>query len=321
MLKPKSKKIIAMIIVIIVAGGSIGAVGYLLVKEKQNKGVIIDTSSDVTGVKLDRIVSLDPAATATLYAMGAYKYVVGSNCYATYPPNNLPNVTDYPTMSVQQILNLTPDAVISFTNYSSSQINELLNAGIDYVFLSAGANSSFKDIESQNILLGKLTGTEHNATLLNNWMNKSLGVFSNLTLENKTILYAMCVCDHGTETSGSGTFVDQIFKYSHLENIANDSGFYQISNEIVVNSNPQVILLGQCFNKSDLNQAPYTDTAANKTGSIYTVFSTNLFSEPNFRNIYAIDWLIYQVYHVKANIPSFPFNLTYNPEPTQVQNI
>ena len=39
------------------------------------------------------------AATATLYALGAFKYLVGGNCFDTYPPNeNLTNVTDYPTI-------------------------------------------------------------------------------------------------------------------------------------------------------------------------------------------------------------------------------
>ena len=44
-----------------------------------------------------KIVSLDPAATATLYALGAFKYLVGGNCFDTYPPNeNLTNVQNMP---------------------------------------------------------------------------------------------------------------------------------------------------------------------------------------------------------------------------------
>ena len=98
---------------------------------------------------MTRIVSLDPAATATLYALGSFKYLVGGNCFDTYPPNeSLPNVTDYPTMSVQQIVNLSPDAVISFTNYSQSQVNQLTSIGINYIFLSSGTGTSMSLIEN-----------------------------------------------------------------------------------------------------------------------------------------------------------------------------
>ena len=312
----KNKKFISVLIAVIVVISAISFVGFQVLTREGSKGKIITIDSNVGNTKFNRIVSLDPAATATLYALGAFGDVVGSNCYATYPPNNLPNITDYPCMNVQAIINLTPQAVISFSDYKQSQIDQLLNASIDYVFLCAGSNSTFPDIEEQNNLLGQLTGTEQNATILNSWMQKSLGDFTNLSVTNKTLLYAMCVCAGGkTETAGSGTFDTQIFKYSHLENIANESGYYQISSENVVNSNPQVILLGQCFNVSDLNQQPYVSTGAYKNNSIYTVFNTNLFSEPNFRNIYAIEWLIDQVYGIKVNIPAFPFNLKYNPDP------
>ncbi|MCL6014546.1 MAG: ABC transporter substrate-binding protein [Candidatus Thermoplasmatota archaeon] len=315
-----STKMIAMIVVIVVIVSAIGAIEYEHISGS-GKGRIITVDSNVSGVHLNRIISLDPAASATLYAIGAFKDVLGKGPYTTYPKSNLPNMTCYPDMSVEQIVNLSPDAVISFSSYPPSEVQELLNASIDYIFLSAGINSTFSQIMQQNILLGELTGNQNNATLLNNWMKESLNQFSNVSVVNKTLLYAMCVENGATWTTGKGTFVNAMFNYSHLNNIANGSGFYEISNENIVNSNPQVILLGTCFNQSDLDREPFDSTSAYKNNTIYTAFDTNLFSEPNFRNIFAIEWLIYNVYHVTVKLPEFPFNLQYNPEPTQVQSI
>ncbi len=318
----ENRKVISVVIVILLIAGALGIAGYEYSKDpNRTEGMMININSNVSGIRLNRIVSLDPAVSATLYALGAYRDIVGSTVYVTYPPSNLPNLTCYPQMSVQQILNLSPDAVISFTHYNPSSVQQLLNAGVDYIFLSAGLNSTFADIMQQNLLLGKLTGTEKNATLLNTWMSKSLNAFSNVSVTNKSLLYAMCVENGATWTTGQGTFVNEMFTYAHLNNIANQSNFYQISNEEIVNENPQVILLGSCFNTSDLNKSPFTSTDAYKNNSIYTVFNTNLFSEPNFRNIYAVEWLMYEVYGIKVNLPAFPFNLPYNPEPKAVSDL
>jgi iron complex transport system substrate-binding protein len=315
-----SKKIIATIVVIVVILSAIGAIEYEHISSSK-KGRIITVNSNVSGIHLNRIVSLDPAASATLYAIGAFKDVLGKGPYTTYPKSNLPNMTCYPDMSIEQIVNLSPQAVISFSSYPPGEVQELLNASIDYIFLSAGLNSTFTQIMAQNTLLGELTGNQKNATLLNNWMRESLNEFSNVSVVSKTLLYAMCVENDATWTTGKGTFVNAMFNYSHLNNIANGSGFYEISNENIVNSNPQVILLGTCFNQSDLDKEPFDSTGAYKNNTIYTAFNTNLFSEPNFRNIFAIEWMIYEVYHITVKLPKFPFELNYNPEPPQVQSI
>ncbi|MCL4327481.1 MAG: ABC transporter substrate-binding protein [Candidatus Thermoplasmatota archaeon] len=313
-----NRKILAIsaVIVIVVAGLVVYDAG------QSHRGIMIGVNTGNTqGIRLDRIVSLDPAATTTLYALGAYKYLVGGNCYDSYPPNeSLPNVTDYPAMSIQQIVNLSPDAVISFTNYSQSQINQLLSLGIDYVFLSSGSNTSFGLIEQQTTLLGELTGTQSNASIINRWINQSISVFSNISVPQVySMFYALYPGSHGTWTSGNSTFMNQMFTYAHMKNIAaNASGFYEISNELIVSGNPQVLILDQYFNVSLVNETPYTQTPAYSSHRIYSIFNDNIFQEPTFRSIYGISWLIYNVYGIKANLPAFPINLEYNPEPGQV---
>lgn len=319
----KTNKWIAIIVVVIVIAGAISFVGYNYYDKPRAKGqeiTINSSQSNISAVKATRIVSLDPAATATLYALGAYKDMVGSCTYATYPTNDLPNVSAFENMNVEEIYNLSANTVISFSNYQQSQINQLTEEGINYVFLSSGANSTFKDIERQNTLLGEITGTQKNATKLNEWMNESLQDFKNLNVTSKSFLYAMCVCTGGkTETAGNSTFDNSIFSYAHLNNIANQTGYYQISRETIVNSNPQVILLGQYFNVSDLKQEPYVSTSAYKNKTIYNITTSTLndiFDQPNFRDIFAIEWLIDQVYGMKVSIPAFPMDLAQNPAPS-----
>ena len=317
-----NKKIMAISVVAVVIVG--GLIVYDAYESHPAKGIRIGVNTNnINGVKLTRIVSLDPAATTTLYALGAYKYLVGGNSYDSYPPNeNLPNVSDYPSMSIQQIVNLSPDAVISFENYSQSQINQLLSLGIDYVFLSSGSNTSFNLIEQQTTLLGELTGTQSNASIINRWVNQSLDVFKNISVPQiYTMFYALYPGSHGTWTSGNSTFMNQMFTDAHMKNIAaNQSGFYEISNELIVDGNPQVLILDQYYNTSLVNETPFTQTSAYKTQRIYSIFNDNIFQEPTFRSVYGISWLIYEVYGIEANLPTFPIALQYSPEPKQVES-
>ncbi len=317
-----NKKIMAISVVAVVIVA--GLIVYDAYESHPAKGIRIGVNTNnINGVKLTRIVSLDPAATTTLYALGAYKYLVGGNSYDSYPPNeNLPNVSDYPSMSIQQIVNLSPDAVISFENYSQSQIDQLLSLGIDYVFLSSGSNTSFNLIEQQTTLLGELTGTQSNASIINRWVNQSLDVFKNISVPQiYTMFYALYPGSHGTWTSGNSTFMNQMFTDAHMKNIAaNQSGFYEISNELIVDGNPQVLILDQYYNTSLVNETPFTQTSAYKTQRIYSIFNDNIFQEPTFRSVYGISWLIYEVYGIKANLPKFPIALQYSPEPKQVES-
>ncbi len=317
-----NKKIMAISVVVVVIVA--GLIVYDAYESHPAKGIRIGVNTNnINGVKLTRIVSLDPAATTTLYALGAYKYLVGGNSYDSYPPNeNLPNVSDYPSMSIQQIVNLSPDAVISFENYSQSQIDQLLSLGIDYVFLSSGSNTSFNLIEQQTTLLGELTGTQSNASIINRWVNQSLDVFKNISVPQiYTMFYALYPGSHGTWTSGNSTFMNQMFTDAHMKNIAaNQSGFYEISNELIVDGNPQVLILDQYYNTSLVNETPFTQTSAYKTQRIYSIFNDNIFQEPTFRSVYGISWLIYEVYGIKANLPKFPIALQYSPEPKQVES-
>ncbi len=315
------KSAVALVVIIAVIGSGITV--YHFDVAAKHKGVMITVNSGYNGTKpLDRIVSLDSAATATIYALGAYSKLVGGTIYDAYPPNDhLPNITDYPTMNLEEIYNLSPQAVIAFANYSGSQISDLLNAGIDYVFLNSDAGSNFSMIEKQNMLLGKLTGTETNASKMNNWMNQSLASINstaaNASSAGEITGFYYLSSYGGIWTAGNNTFVNQYFQYAHVKNLAAPylSGFYTISSASVLNASPQLILLNPYVNMSTLNAPPFNTSRAVADNMTFTIPSDNLFSQPDFRDIYAVQWMLYKAYNLTANIPPFPVNLKYNPDP------
>lgn len=316
------KIVISVIIVAVLALSSFGY--YETSGHTTQKGKVISLSTgDVLNSTVDRIVSLDPAATATLYALGAYGDLVGVSPNAAYPVNiTLPVVGDFPSMNLEEIFNLTPQLVISFDSaYSQGQIDKLLNAGISYLFLNSGAGSNFSLVEKQNTLLGRLTGENARAALLNHWMNSSLSDIANqtanITYSKELSAFYYESGGTGIYTTGNNTFFNDFIKYSHLKNIATSvqGGFATVSPEIIATNQPDVIFLDQYVNKSALTVYPFNDTPAYRNGSVYVLPNENIFSEPNFRDIYAIPWMINKAYGFNVTLPAFPFNLSDNPDP------
>ena len=77
--------------------------------------------TDILGQKftfnstLTRIVSLDPSATAVLYALGAYKDVVATGSYDYYPPGgNAPVICNDFTVNNEKLVSLNPQAVLGY---------------------------------------------------------------------------------------------------------------------------------------------------------------------------------------------------------------
>lgn len=318
-------KILISIVVAIVIIGS-GVTLYHFESPGSTKGVMITVESGYNqSVPLKSIVSLDPSATAALYAIGAYSTLVGGNIYDSYPPNSsLPNITDYPSMDLEAIYNLSPQAVISFANYSGSQISDLLNAGIDYIFLSSDSGSNFSTIEKQNTLLGKITGYSQNASKLNNWMNQSLSVLNSTAASASSSgemsgMYYLSSYG-GIYTAGNNTFINQYFKYAHIKNIASPyySGFYTIASGNIINASPEVMFLNPYVNYTSLKLPPFNGTPAVQNNMTFTIPSDSLFDEANFRDIYAIQWMIYVTYNVTVQLPAFPIHLEYNPDPLTI---
>ena len=316
-------KIISVVVIVALLIAGVFTVNYIGVKTHTVTGPITITDGQnrtYTFQKpLTRIVSLDPAATATFYALGAYKSLVGKDYYSQYPPNStLPVVGDYPTMNIEQILNLSPQAVIAFSDYPQSEISQLLSSSIAYIYLDP---NSIAQIETQNTIIGEITGTASNASIINAWMNDSISASLTATsgINGSAELSVFYYLSNygGYWTAGSGTFINNLFQIAHLRNIANESGYYTMPAEVIANDSPQSILLDQYVPISAVNQTPLNQTPAVLNGRVYTIFSDNFFNEPAFRVIYAIQWLINTMYPGNPLVlPKFPFHLAYSPAPS-----
>lgn len=108
-----------------------------------------------------RVVSLVPAATEMLYAIGAGPQVVGVSSYDRFPPEveGLPRVGALLDPDTERILSLRPDLVVVYAS-QQEQESRFRQAGIaTYTFKHGGIAEAFNAMAD----LGRVTGHEQEA--------------------------------------------------------------------------------------------------------------------------------------------------------------
>ena len=280
----------------------------------------------VVNESLHRIVTLVPSITVTLYGLGVYnETVVGVDQYSTYPsPSTFVQVLNIQpsSMPVEDIKNLTPDAVMSTSGYFTTQeINQLVNV-LDIPFYVFDPNN-MSQIEYQNNQLGELTDSTTNATLVNGWMNQNLNALKNdtnrITGNPISVLYDLGPGSSGLYTAGNDTFINEIFNLVHLRNVVNQSGYPDLSAEEILSLKPNWVLLDQYYNTSSLDSsAPGLYSEVN--GNVSRIANDSFIDQNDFRVIYAAFWIgnqFYPSYISLGNVSSFSgyTGIQLNPSP------
>ncbi len=138
-------------------------------------GVVLLTCATAlaVGAGAQRIVSIIPATTEMLFAIGAGDRVVAVGSYDRYPPEvqHLPRVGALIDPNVERILSLRPDLVVLYDTQAELK-QQLERAGIPFFSYS---HRGVPDISQTIRLLGARVGAEPAANALADRMERQLG--------------------------------------------------------------------------------------------------------------------------------------------------
>jgi iron complex transport system substrate-binding protein len=198
-----------------------------------------------------RILSLAPANTEMLFAVGAGSQVVGRDSYSDYPPDakTVPDIGGMVgTLNTELLLSKKPDLVLASPLTPPEQIADLDKAGLrTYVMPNP---KSFDDLYANLETIGKLTGREKEAgTLVDSLKARVKAVTDKVAnVTDKPIVYYELDATDPTApyTSGPDTFVDLLIRTAGGENFgANLKGdWVQVSVETLLTRQPDFIVLG-----------------------------------------------------------------------------
>ncbi|MGZ6243110.1 MAG: ABC transporter substrate-binding protein [Candidatus Binataceae bacterium] len=193
-----------------------------------------------------RIVSLAPAVTETLFALGEGGAVVGVSQYCDYPPaaTHLPKVGTFLTPNVEAIAALRPDLIIG-PGLSSSRREVRTLEAMGYPTLTVD-DDSLAGIEQSITRIGARTGQQKAAvTLLATIQDHIEDVRARLA-HTRPRTVVMLVGHEPIVAVGRGTFLDDLLHLAGADNIADLSAqsWPRLSIEYIIAMRPEVILDG-----------------------------------------------------------------------------
>jgi iron complex transport system substrate-binding protein len=195
-----------------------------------------------------RIVSLAPAVTETLFALGAGAEVVGVSQYCDYPPaaRRMPKVGTFLTPNIEAIAALRPTLVVGPESSSNlREIRALQAMGIPA--LMVGGDASVAEIEHSIEQVGERIGRARDARRLLGAIRLRMASIEERLRDSPARSVLMVVGHQPMVAVGRGTFLDELLVFAHANNIADEpaQAWPRLSLEYIIASRPVVILDGQ----------------------------------------------------------------------------
>lgn len=200
------------------------------------------TASDV------RIVTLGPAATEIVFAIGAQDQLVARTDLCDYPPEaaNYPSVGGFSgnTISLEAIIGYEPTLVYCFAGMHDHLVQPLEDMGIT-VYVSNAV--SIEAVKNEVLDIGKLTGHEKEAQKVVKQMNTTLArvekAYTKQLKKQTAPKVYWEVWNNPMMSCGKNSFMNDIIKYAGGINIFENEeyAYPMVSEEAVLLADPDFI--------------------------------------------------------------------------------
>ncbi|MDF2607386.1 MAG: ABC-type cobalamin/Fe3+-siderophore transport system, periplasmic component [Bacillales bacterium] len=193
-----------------------------------------------------KIVSLIPSNTETAFALGLNEEIIGVSEFDNYPEEaTKKEKVSGMEVNVEKIISLNPDLVLaheSMLGQAGQAFDQLKASNINVIVIRNATN--FKDVYESINTIGKATGKSEQATKIVKDMKSNIESIKNKVQgESKQKVWVEVSPAPEIYTTGDGTFMHEMLSLLGAENVAGDQqGWVKLSEEIVVQKNPDVIL-------------------------------------------------------------------------------
>ena len=208
--------------------------------------VVIDDAGDTIRLAhpARRVVSLIPATTELLFAIGAGAVVVGRTVWCEYPAEALavPAVGDGMLPNIEAVVARKPDLVVLYLSSQNAQAaQKLRELGIAALQVRT---DRLTDVPRVGRMLGRLTGREAGADSMARAFTDSLAGATVAPSSHPVRAFVLVWADPPM-TVGAGSYLSELVERAGGENIYADlpASSGQISVESAVERNPDVVLV------------------------------------------------------------------------------
>ena len=250
--------------------------------EQSRQTATTDTVTDDYGrtvavpTQPQRVVSLSPAVTEIIYALGAQDILVGRTDFCEYPPEaqEIPSIGGISNLNIESILSLQPDLVISGSMVGKKVTDQMDAMGTPMVCVIEKPH--FDALYDNITAIGHLVGKEREADSLNALLRDRA---SQLNTEHSTLntcYYVVGFGPSGNFTAGGNTFINDIIRMAGGRNIAEDIEGWSYSLEALMQEDPDYIIVRREDSAAFCDMKPYNTLTAVKSGHVIGIVSGTL---------------------------------------------
>lgn len=238
-----------------------------------------------------RVVSLSPAVTEILFALGAQDLLVGRTDFCVYPDAamDIPSIGGISNLNIESILALKPDLVISGSMVGKKVTDQMDAMGTPMVCVIE--KPRFEALYDNITAIGCLVDKEHEADSLNKLLRNKIDNLSTYQPTNVSAAYYVVGFGAGGNfTAGGNTFINDIIRMAGGRNIAEGIEGWSYSLEALMKEDPDYIIVRREDSAAFCDMKPYNRLSAVKNGHVIGIVSGTLDLQVP-RNIDAILYL------------------------------
>ena len=229
-----------------------------------------------------RVVSLSPAVTEIMFALGADDLLVGRTDFCEYPDeaSQIPSIGGISNLNIEKILSLKPDLVISGSMVGKKATDQMDQMGTPMVCVIEKPN--FEALYDNIEAIGRLVGKEHEADSIVEslkWKVERLLADTSLSTLNPQLsscYYVVGFGPSGNFTAGGNTFINDIIRMAGGRNIAEGIGGWSYSLEALMKEDPDYIIVRREDSAAFVDMKPYNRLSAVKNGHVIGIVSGTL---------------------------------------------
>lgn len=244
-----------------------------------------DSFKEITfTVPAERVVSLAPANTEIVYALGLFKDVVGVTTYDDYPAavKDVAKVGDFTTPNLEAIAAAKPDVILVTGGVQADVQAKLAGLGAKVVVIDPqNLEGVYRSID----LVARIMGVRAKGEEVVRGMRDDLAKIRAQISAEPTVSAFIEIGWNPLYTVGSGTLLDDLLKQAGGSNVVKQPGYVGYSVEQLVKDQPAVYLgtLSSIGTATALAQRPgYAALDAIKNGRVFQL-TDDLVSRPGPR--------------------------------------
>jgi iron complex transport system substrate-binding protein len=244
-----------------------------------------------------RIVSLAPSITETLYSLNLGERIVGVTEFSNYPDEarRKPKVGSYINLNIEKIISLKPDLIIAIADGNKKEsVGTLERLGYSVYAINPRC---VKDVFRTIVNIGKITGCVDRANKLIKELKSRINYIKSRTrgIERPRVFFQIGI--NPVVTVGKDTFHNDLIKMAGGLNISgNEKAKYpRYSIEEILLNTPDIIIIssmdrGGGFDRKKREWMKWKSIPAVKNGRIY-VIDSDLVDHPSPRIIDGLEEL------------------------------